>query len=59
MTKKSKQKFRHTENEKSYQDETKSIFHHFWRAFIEAKKKNLENESPTLKTNNTKGLITK
>ena len=40
MTKISRQKFKYLENEKSFQDETKSIFHHFERAFIEANKNN-------------------
>ena len=40
MTKKSRQKFKHFENKKSFQDdEIKSNFHHFSRAFIEANKK--------------------
>ena len=34
MTKKSRQKFEYLENEKSFWDEIKSIFHHFQRAFI-------------------------
>ena len=29
MTKKSRQKFKYHENEKRFQDEIKSIFHHF------------------------------
>ena len=40
MTKKSKQKIKYVENEKSFQDEIKSIFHLFLRAFIEANKAN-------------------
>ena len=49
MTKKSRQKFKHLENEKSLEDEIKSIFHHYCRAIIEAnKKKNLERETPIL-----------
>ena len=49
MIKKSRQKFKYLENEKSFQDEIKSIFHHFGRAIIEANQKNfLEGESPTL-----------
>ena len=39
MTKKSRQKFKYLENEKSFQYEVKSIFHHFWKVFIEANKK--------------------
>ena len=35
MTKKSRQ-FKDLENRKSFSDEIKSIFHHFYRAFIEA-----------------------
>ena len=37
MTKKSRQ-FKDLENRKSFSDEIKSIFHHFYRAFIEANK---------------------
>ena len=37
MTRKSKHKLS-LQNEKSFQDEIKSIFHHFLRAFIEANK---------------------
>ena len=50
MPKKSRQKFKYRENEKSFEDEIKSIFHYFWRTIIEANKKNLflEGESPTL-----------
>ena len=33
MTKKSRQKFKYLENEKSFQNEIKSIFNHFLRAF--------------------------
>ena len=47
MPKKLRQKFKYLENEKSLQDEMKSIFHHFWRAITEAKKF-WEGESPTL-----------
>ena len=36
MTKKSRQKFKYLENEKSFEDELKSIFHQFYRAFNEA-----------------------
>ena len=51
MTKKSRQNFKHLDKEKSFLDEIKSIFHHFWRDFIETnKKKILEGESPTLRT---------
>ena len=39
MPKKSRQKFKYLDNEKSFQDEIKSIFHHFERAIIEANKK--------------------
>ena len=38
MAKKPTQKFKYLENEKSFQDEIKSIFDHFERAFIEANK---------------------
>ena len=49
MPKKSRQKFKYLKKEKSFQDEVKSIFHHFWRAVIETNKKILlEGESPTL-----------
>ena len=49
MTKKSKQKFRYLEREKSFQNEIKSIFQHFKKAFTEVNKKCfLEGESPTL-----------
>ena len=37
MTKRSRQKFRYRENEKSFYDEIKSIFDHFLRALNEAK----------------------
>ena len=40
MTKKSRQKSKYYENEKSFCDEIKSVFHHFKRVFIEANKKN-------------------
>ena len=44
------QKPKYLENEKTFQDETKSIFHPFWRAFNEVNNTIfLENESPTLK----------
>ena len=50
MSKKSRQKFKYLENEKSSYDEIKSTFHHFRRAIIEAKSKEmfLEGESPPL-----------
>ena len=38
MTKKSRQKFKHPENEKSFEDKIKNIFHHFWKAIIKANK---------------------
>ena len=38
MTKKSRQKLKYLANEKSFYDETKSIFHHFCRAIIKANK---------------------
>ena len=38
MTKKSRQKLKYLENEKSFLGETKSIFHYFWRAFISCQK---------------------
>ena len=51
MTKKSRQKCKYLEREKSFLYEIKSIFRHFYRAFIETNKTNffLEGESPTLK----------
>ena len=49
MTKKLLQKLRYLENEKSFEDGIKSIFHHFSRAFSQANNINfLEGESPTL-----------
>ena len=49
MNKKSRQKVKYLENEKSFKDEIKSIFHHFLKAFIEANKAIfLEGESRTL-----------
>ena len=36
-----RQKFGYLENEKSFLDEIKSIFHSFWRAFVWCKNKNL------------------
>ena len=49
MTEKSRQKFKYLDNEKSFQDEIKSIFHHFSRVIIEANNKFfLEGGSPTL-----------
>ena len=35
------QKFEYLENEKSFLDERKNIFHSFWRAVIWPEKKNL------------------
>ena len=46
MSKMSSQKFKYLENEESFYDEIKSIFHHFQRAFNEANKTILEGESP-------------
>ena len=44
----SRQKLKYLENDKSFYDEIKSIFHHFQRAFTEANKTNfLEREIPT------------
>ena len=64
ITKKSRQIFKYLENEKSFLDEIKTIFHHFGRAIIEANKKFfLEGESATLSVYNfflppcIKGLI--
>ena len=36
---KSRQKFKYLENEKSFEDEIKSIFHLFWKAISEANNK--------------------
>ena len=48
-TKKSRQKLRYLEKEKSFSDEIKGIFHHFKRVFSDVNKKYfLEGESPTL-----------
>ena len=38
MTKTSRQKHKCLENEMNFQDEIKSTFHHFYRAFIEPSK---------------------
>ena len=38
MTRKSRQKIKYIENEKSFQGEIKSKFHHLERTFIEANK---------------------
>ena len=49
MTKKSRQKCKYLENEMSFQDEIKSIFHHFQKAVNDQIKQIcLEGESPTL-----------
>ena len=50
MPKKTRQKLKYIENEKSFQDEIKSTSHHFWRAIIETNNKKwfLGGESPTL-----------
>ena len=39
MNKESRQKLKYLENEKSFRDEIKIIFHHFKRVFIESNKK--------------------
>ena len=50
MTKKSRQKFKCLENIKSFYDEMKITFHHFYRIFTEVNKTNFfEGECPTLK----------
>ena len=41
------QKFEYLENEKSFLDEIKNIFHSFWRAIIWGKNKNLIKNSGT------------
>ena len=51
MAKKSRQRFEYLENEKSFEDEIKTIFHNFRRAIIEANKFFFQGESPTLKIN--------
>ena len=51
MAKKSRQRFEYLENEKSFEDEIKTIFHHFRRAIIEANNFFFQGESPTLKIN--------
>ena len=38
MLKSQDKKFKYLENEKNFQDEIKSLFHHFWRTIIEASK---------------------
>ena len=48
MSKKSRQKFKYLENEKSFEDEIKSIFHYFWRT-IKANKKNFWGWEPDFK----------
>ena len=49
MPKKSRQKLKYLENENNFQDETKSIFHEFRRAIIEANRNSfLECESLTI-----------
>ena len=50
MPRKSRQKFKYFENEKSFQDEIKSIFHDLWMFIIKVNKKKLflEGESQTL-----------
>ena len=50
MAKRSTQKFTYLENKKSFENKMKNIFHHFYRAFIEANKTFfLKRVSPTLK----------
>ena len=39
MTKMPWEKLKYLENEKSFYDEIKNIFHHFWKAIIKANKK--------------------
>ena len=49
MPKKSSQKFKYLENEKSFYDEIKRIFHHFWKATNDGNKNFfLKGEIPTL-----------
>ena len=49
MPKKVRQKFKYFENEESFWDEIKSIFHHFWRGIIEAIKTKNKNKNKKLK----------
>ena len=50
MTKKSRKKCKYLQNKKSILDKTKSIFHHFLKAFIKANNSIfLEGQSPILK----------
>ena len=51
MKKMLRQKVKYLENEKSFHDEIKNTFLHFWRAFIEASEKDSEGESLTLRYN--------
>ena len=49
MTRRIKNKFKYLNNEQSFSDEIKGIFHYFQRAFIEVNKESfLEGESPIL-----------
>ena len=48
MPKKSIQKFKYLENEKSFEDNIKDIFYNFWRAIIEANNFFLKADGPTL-----------
>ena len=50
MPKKSRQKLKYLENKKRFEDEIKSIFHHFWRAAIEANKKFWESDFKDTRT---------
>ena len=50
MTKKLGQNFKYLENEKSFQGEIESIFHHFEGVFTEANKPFLGGGSPNLMT---------
>ena len=53
MTKKSRQKFKYIENEKTFEDEIKSIFDQIWSGFIETNKTIFfEGESSTLNKEN-------
>ena len=57
MPKMSRQRFKYLENKKSFQDEIKYIFHHFWRALTETNETIfLEGESPTLNVKNIRNI---
>ena len=58
MAKKSTQKFKYLENNVTFLDEIKSIFHHFYRPFIEANQiMFFDGESPILETFNNYTIV--